>query len=189
MKVEQPVNDLIKEVEIKLSAAEESDYFDTQFEYGEKQGKIDTLKYVLSKLIEIKRNYLLAIFLLMISLQATASDPFKQWNNLSDFDKHRTTCTAIAWSATIVGCKLTHDCQWKGAVIGTAVPLVIGGLKEVVYDKYLGLGVLSGKDMVGNAVGTAVGVVAGVMCNGLANHIREKRKELRSLKFYNPLQT
>lgn len=128
------------------------------------------------------------LLLIILTSQIFGQSPIKVWNDMGDFNQHRTVSTAIAWTGTIFACKMTGNCQWKGAVIGGGISLGIGGLKEVVWDGAMHRGVPSSKDFLGDCIGTAVGTMAGVMCNGVAQHIRDKREYERSLKFTNPLE-
>lgn len=133
------------------------------------------------------RNFLKAIFL-SLSISMSAQVP-KSWSDLGDFNQHRIISTAMAWTGTIVGCKLAKDNQWAGVGIGAGVSLTIGILgKELIHDKIMKRGVASWKDVGGDLLGTAVGTVAGAMCNGMADHIRTKREVERAYRFYNPLK-
>lgn len=133
------------------------------------------------------RNFLKAIFL-SLSISMSAQAP-KSWSDLGDFNQHRIISTAMAWTGTIVGCKLTKDNQWAGVGIGAGFSLTVGVLgKEVLNDKVLHRGVFSWRDAGADCMGTFIGAVAGAMCNGMADHIRTKREVERAYRFYNPLK-
>lgn len=170
---------------------------------GRIKGMMEGFEYSHEKIDEIIKNYPQWIYsvqqigvfiigwlfgiLMMIGLNAKAQSPIQVWNDMGDLKKHEIASTSIAWTATILGCKLTHDTQWKGAIIGTIVGLGIGSGKELIYDKWMHRGDPSWRDFGADACGTIVGVVAGVMCNGIAQHIRDKKEQQREMKFRNPL--
>ena len=116
------------------------------------------------------------ILILLISSSAIAQNPLQRFNSFPDKTQHMTTSTAIAIPATIIAWKITNR-QGLATLIGFLSTLAVGASKELIYDKAMGRGTPSWRDMAYNTLGAAYGTVSGTMCIGLSKHMREVEED------------